>query len=489
MAKTRLQKIMMIKKPLLLGLTIAISTLNLSYVNASSHREAPLIAKQPKVDASDFYLFNSYESGREGYVTILANYIPLQDAFGGPNYYSMDEDALYEIHIDNNGDAKEDYTFQFDFNLQQKGISIDVGGVNVQIPLIQAGQVGPTAGDTGNLNDVETYRLNLITGDRRKGTSYPITKAGIANGLDFNKPVDNIGTKTIPDYADFSQQHITDIDIPNCGQGKVFVGQRKESFVASLGKIFDLVNLDPVGPVDAEQNFLQDKNVTTIALEVPSRCLTQGEETIIGGWTTASLPKRRNGRRFKQVSRLGSPLVNEVVIGLPQKDNFNGSEPKDDGQFAVFVTNPTLPELLEILFNVPAPNAFPRNDLIAAFLTGVEGLNQPAGVVASEMLRLNTAIAPVPAEEQSNLGVLGGDTSGFPNGRRPGDDVVDIALRVAMGVLLPEDVAPAGQLPFTDGAFIDASFFNNEFPYLLDPIAGNDDQQFTGINDGNRSTN
>ena len=464
-------------KPTTLTLALAISgTLSIHSSLASSHREAPQIANQPKVDASDFYMFNSYEKDREGYVTILANYIPLQDAFAGPNFYSMDEDALYEIHIDNNGDAVEDLTFQFDFNLQQKGISIDVGGVNVQIPLIQAGEIGPTAGDTGNLNDVETFRIRMISGDRRQGNSQLITKAGIPNGLDFNKPVDNIGTKTIPDYTDFSEQHITNIDIPNCeGEGKVFVGQRKESFVASLGKIFDLVNLDPVGPVDAEQDSLQDKNVTTIALELPVSCLTQGDESIIGAWTTASVLKNN---KYEQVSRLGSPLVNEVVIGLPQKDNFNSSEPKDDGQFAVFVTNPTLPELLEILFDAPAPNLFPREDLISAFLTGVEGLNQPNNVVASEMLRLNTAIPAVPSAEQNNLGVIGGDVAGFPNGRRPGDDVVDIALRVAMGVLLPEEVAPAGQLPFTDGAFIDANNFNDKFPYLLAPIAGDDDSQF-----------
>jgi hypothetical protein len=247
---------------------------------------------------------------------------------------------------------------------------------------------------------------------------------------------------------------------------------------------------------------LSDKNVTAIELEVPASCLTQGKGTIIGGWTTASLPANRvlpsmvasginNAEQtsggYVQVSRLGAPLVNEVVIGLKDKDKFNSSQPKDDAQFADYVTNPTLPALLEALFGsagVKAPTNFPRTDLIAAFLTGVQGINQPPNVVASEMLRLNTATPPVAMGSQNRLGVLGGDSAGFPNGRRPGDDVVDIELRVAMGVLCtlniggctPKD-APAGSLHYTDGAYISDMFFANQFPYLRAPLKGspNDD--------------
>ena len=241
---------------------------------------------------------------------------------------------------------------------------------------------------------------------------------------------------------------------------------------------------------------LADANVTAIELEISVACLTQGKGTIIGGWTTASLPATRalgavtpglDGAQqvsggYVQVSRLGMPLVNEVVIGLKDKNKFNNSEPKDDAQFADYVTNPTLPALLEILFGgagVKAPTNFPRTDLVAAFLTGVQGLNQPPNVVASEMLRLNTAIPPVPSAFQRRLGVLAGDNAGFPNGRRPGDDVVDIELRVAMGVLCtlniggckPSD-APAGTLHYTDGAFIYAGFFPEQFPYLQHPLPG-----------------
>jgi len=239
---------------------------------------------------------------------------------------------------------------------------------------------------------------------------------------------------------------------------------------------------------------IADKNVTTMALELPIKCLT-GTGDVIGGWTTASLRQARvlnpsanfkkpalEGGAWTQVSRLGMPLVNEVVIGLKDKDKFNGSEPKDDGQFADYVTNPTLPEVLEILFGaagVQAPNNFPRQDLIATFLTGIPGVNQLGG--PAEMLRLNTSITPVPAASQNNLGVLGGDNAGFPNGRRPGDDVVDSELRVAMGVLchaVPTAVgctaadAPSGALPFTDGTLNDESQFDPTFPYLKPPLPG-----------------
>jgi len=274
----------------------------------------------------------------------------------------------------------------------------------------------------------------------------------------------------------------------------VFVGQRKEGFVVNLGEIFDLVHLNPLGPVDGEANTIDDKNITTLALELPVACLTRGSDPVIGAWTTASIPQARlinprpnfdrnlpsklEGGAFVQVSRLGMPLVNEVVIGLKDKDRFNTSEPKDDSQFATYVTNPTLPELLEILFagTAVAPNLFPRTDLVSAFLTGVDGLNKPVSVQPSEMLRLNTTIAAKPVDTQANLGVLAGDTAGFPNGRRPGDDVVDIALRVVMGALISDaTIAPNNTAPLTDGATVSATDFDSVFPYLRAPIPGASD--------------
>lgn len=472
-------------------------------VQASSHREAPFIASLPQVDGTDFYMFNSYEPGRSGYVTLIANYLPLQDAYGGPNYFHLDPNALYEIHVVNDGGTVENITFQFKFQNTLDDNQLTVGGKKVSIPLVQNGSADVAVPNSPALNVHETYAINVIYGPRATGMPQPVLNTSKGGITKFDKPVDNIGKKTISDYLTYSNHHGWDIQIPGCsGIGRVFAGQRRDPFVVNLGETFDLVNIKyPATELNPAAEFatvdsLVDANVTAIELEVPTACLTQGKGTIIGGWTTASLPATRalgsvtpglDGAQqvsggYVQVSRLGMPLVNEVVIGLKDKNKFNNSEPKDDAQFADYVTNPTLPALLEILFGgagVKAPTNFPRTDLVAAFLTGVQGLNQPANVVASEMLRLNTAIAPVPAASQNRLGVLGGDNAGFPNGRRPGDDVVDIELRVAMGVLCtlniggckPSD-APAGSLHYTDGAFIYAGYFAPAFPYLQPPLPG-----------------
>ena len=393
---------------------------------AASHREAPFITTSPKVDGSDFYLFRSYESGRSDYVTLIANYQPLQDAYGGPNYFAMDPNALYEIHIDNNGDAKEDLTFQFRFTNTLANVTLPVGGKNVSIPLVQKGQVANVS--DANLNLAERFSLTVVRGDRRTGVATAATNA-IGGSAMFDKPSDNIGMKTIPDYAGYAAKHIHTVNLPGCAMpAKVFVGQRQDPFAVNLGTIFDLVNA-PVSTITnpaligALPNTIGDKNVTTLALEVHKSCLVNADD-VIGGWTTASLRQARllnpmppsghqtaekPGGAWVQVSRLGMPLVNEVVIGLKDKDRFNSSSPKGDGQFIDYVTHPTLPALLEIALALPntAPTNFPRNDLVTTFLTGIPGVNQPRNVVGSEMLRLNTAIAPVPFAQQNRLGVVG----------------------------------------------------------------------------------
>lgn len=432
----------------------------------ASHREAPFIATAPKVDATDFYMFRSYEAGRADYVTLIANYQPLQDAYGGPNYFALDRNALYEIHIDNNGDAQEDLTFRFRFDNQLAaggaGVELPIGGKNIAIPPVQAGPV-MQRGDA-NLNLRETFTVQLVRGSRLSGNVTSLTRSGDGGSV-FTKPVDNIGVKTIPDYAAYAAQHLHEVSVPGCPHpARLFAGQRRESFAVNLGVVFDLVNA-PVSVIanpaliGALPNPIGDKNVTSLALEIHKDCLTRsGGDPVIGGWTTASLrqgrlldptPKaghqttERVGGAWVQVSRLGMPLVNEVVIGLRDKDRFNGSSPKDDGQFADYVTNPSLPRLLEIALDLPgtAPTNLPRTDLVTTFLTGIAGLNQPQGVTPSEMLRLNTAIAPVPFAQQNRLGVAGSlagggsDLAGYPNGRRPKDDVVDISLVAMMGGL------------------------------------------------------
>ncbi len=448
---------------------------------ASSHREAPLITSTPKLDCTDYYSFMSYEPGRETNVTLIANYVPLQDAYGGPNYFQLDPNAVYEIHVDNDGNAVEDLTFQFRFENVSKDLALTIGPTGnqrtVAVPVLA---VGPfSAANTGTLNVDQRYTLNVIRGPRRTGPASPVLNP--VNGTAFfTKPQDNVGTKTIPDYGAYANSYIYEVDLPGSTlKGKVFVGQRKDPFVVNLGETFDLVNLNPLGPVDANTDSLAYKNVTAICLEIPKAyLLAQGGSPIVGSWSTAS---KVEGNTFAQLSRLSMPLVNELVIGLKDKNAFNASEPKDDGQFIDYVTHPTLPAILELLFSVPAPTAFPRNDLVAAFITGVTGLNNNGAV--GEMQRLNTDIAPKPRDQQHNLGVIAGftagvlnaanaDLAGFPNGRRPGDDVVDIALRVVMGKLLPPADAPVGDAPLTDGATVNALMFGNQFPYLNPPIPG-----------------
>ncbi|MGB6306491.1 MAG: DUF4331 domain-containing protein, partial [Steroidobacteraceae bacterium] len=256
---------------------------------ASSHREAPFISTRPSVDGTDFYMFNSYESGRAGYVTLLANYIPLEDPQGGPNYFNLDDNALYEISIDNTGSGMANLTFQFRFTTTTQGLTVPVGTKSVPVPLINIGPV--SAGNTGAQNVAQTYTLTLVKGDRRTGTVYPIANG--SGGTTFSKPLDNIGNKSIPSYVAYAATFIYPITLPGCSMpGKVFVGQRQDPFFLDLGGTFDLVNyhypvtqLVPPGmsPRNYGTNSLAGFNVTTLALEIPAACLTNGSDPVIGG--------------------------------------------------------------------------------------------------------------------------------------------------------------------------------------------------------------
>ena len=477
-----------------------------SNASASSHREAPFIAQNASVDATDLYMFRSYETGRAGFVTVLANYMPFQDPQGGPNFFMFNSDALYEIHLDNTGAGVEALTFQFQFQNTSKMTALNVGGKSVKIPLINSGPISGV--NPASLNVRETYTLNLVRGDRRTGARTSVTNA-TGGSATFDKPVDNIGDKTFGSatgYATYANQHVYSITIPGCATpGKVFVGQRKEPFYIAVGKIFDLFNFNPLGAdeINGNNNDLEGKNVSTLALELPISCITNGTEPVVGAFTTASLRQGRllnpsppsglgkasvGGGAWSQVSRLGMPLVNEVIIGIDDKDRFNASLPKNDAvNFADYVTNPTLPTLIQTLFpTVTAPTNFPRTDLLTVFLRGLKTLNQPANVVPAEMLRLNTSIAPVAIGAQNPLGAADGDKAGFPNGRRPGDDVVDLSLRVAMGALCvltgTSDTfgvgckatdAPSGGMPFNDGVRKSSTNYGATFPYLTTPLPGN----------------
>jgi hypothetical protein len=490
-------------------------------VLASSHREAPFIARMPALDGTDFYMFMSYEPARTGYVSILANYNPLQDPIGGPNYFALDPDALYAINIDNQGNAQPDIQFQFQFTNSFNGLSVPTGAPSgsLAIPLIN---LPPNSSGAPTLNRVETYTANVVV----NGVSMPITQVG--GGAVFTKPVDNIGQKSFAvngqqsaaNYAAYANQYIYNVSIPGCTPPagttpRLFVGQRSEGFVVNLGQVFDLVNLNPLGARNSAQNAIGNKDITTIALEVPASCLTHGTDPVVGGWTTSYLHQGRllnpsptgpvssgvnygpsvTGGAWTQVSRLGSPLVNEVVIGLPDKDKWNASQPANDvTNFGSYVLYPTLPVLVNALFSV-SPPATPRNDLLAAFVTGITtpvngtsfNYTAPAAQsVPAEELRLNTAIAPTPVANQSDLGFLGCDLAGFPNGRRPIDDVVDIELTVVEGAITASNphnlqtcnvagasptVVNAGAV-VNDGAEPNPASYLTVFPYLNTPIGG-----------------
>lgn len=424
----------------------------------------------------DFYMFRSYEPGRQDFVTLIATFRPRPDAAAGPSL--LDEDAIYQIKIDNNGDALEDITFSFVFRNVRRNQALNVGGVNVPVPLPATGPIS-TPQDP-DLNLVEVYTAGIARGPGNPGR---VLLRGAQGGTQFTKPLDNLGPRSIPDYAAYAAAHVYPVTVPGCaGVGRVFVGQRDDPFAANTADLTDLFNTDLLGPADGEPDTLEGRGVTAIVLEVPIACITRPGEPVIGGWATVNVRRGRfvfpgpdfaviNQGPLTQVARIGAPLVDEFFIGLPDLERFNATAPERDEAFHHYFTTPTLPALLAPQVPAVSP-CLPREDLAEMYLMGIPGLNQPAGVHPSEMLRLNTSIPPAPPAAQNALGVLGNDPAGYPNGRRPGDDVVDITLRAAMGVLLPEWCAPQGGLPFTDGAYTDAQRFSPGFPYLTSPLPG-----------------
>lgn len=467
------------KNLLLAATSLAAITSLATGAMASSHKEAPMIAGMPRLDATDFFMFRSYEPGRSNYVTLVADYIPLEDPFGGPNFFEMEHNGYYDLNIDNTGSGRPSETFRFRFFDVSRDLKLNVGGKMVSIALANDGQI--TGPNSPTQNVTEGYVISKVTYDQ-SGAHETLLKSPQGQGV-FQKPFDRIGDKSIPNYAAYASAFTYDVALPGCGTARVFVGQRKDPFVIALGTTFDLVNYaHPIGEQYAASAMddLAQKNVTSIIMEAPTSCLTHGSDPVIGGYTTSTLSGPFNTPPYRQVSRLGNPLVNELVIGLKDKDTFNGSVPANDAQFATYVTNPTVPALIQTVFasaGVKAPTKFPRTDLVAVFLTGVKGVNQPASLAApSEEMRLNTSIPVTPYGKQSRLGVIGGDNAGYPNGRRPGDDVVDITIRVAMGKLFTLGLygtaadAPSGGLDFTDGAYTDDTHFLQAFPYLTVPV-------------------
>jgi len=455
----------------------------------SSHREAPEISKDPVADSTDLYAFVTPD--HPDTVTMIANYLPFQLPAGGPNFFEFGDDVLYEIHVDNNGDGRPDVSFQFRFETQVR---------NENTFLYNTGPV--TSLDSQNLNRRQFYSVTRV--DSR----------GRAETLARKVPVPpcNIGPLSTPNYHDLAYKAICALP----GNRKVFAGQRSDRFFVDLGAIFDLGNLRPFQQLHEQfglnifkapakaVNSLNGINVHSIALQVPISDLTGGrykyndKRATIGVWTSASRQqvqvrsgdygRETNAGPHVQVSRLGNPLFNEVIVPMAKKDLFNSLPPYEDKRFAGFVENPELANLLPVLYpgvfnNLDAANKAKtkRADLVAILLTGIpagiiDGFQNTTGSTQADMLRLNTAIPP--AKSPNIFGLLGGDVAGFPNGRRVTDDVVSIALRAVAGATLalvdkgfkPDDAAAAVTDGLTPGD-VKAPFLNS-FPFLGVPYDG-----------------
>jgi len=466
----------------------------------SSHREAPEIGKDPSADNTDVYAFVSPDA--PGTVTMIANYIPFELPYGGPNFNEFADDVLYEIKIANSGRARADVRYEFRFHTRIR---------NADTFLYNTGPISDPADSTWNRP--QTYTLTRITCDRH-GREHRREL-----GRDLSCPPANVGVRSTPNYPALAAKTYHDLG----GGRRVFAGPRADAFHVDLGSIFDLGDLRPfqslfndgIPPILANMpgvNGLRGLNVHTIALQVPIGDLTRSgtapsdvmaAESVIGVWATASRTSARvlhphTGRsrslgRHVQVSRLGNPLINEVINPMSEKDRWNHLSPDDDAQFAKYVLHP---ELAGLIANVLYPGVFPnlaayvaankpRNDLAAVLLTGipagvVPGFQNYTGPEPADLLRLNVAIPATAPGAENPIGLLAGDPAGFPNGRRIGDDVTAIELRAVAGLTLPL-VDPSYTPDGAAGVLVDGTANDNtpygapllpSFPYLSNPNSG-----------------
>ncbi|MDQ3165900.1 MAG: DUF4331 domain-containing protein [Actinomycetota bacterium] len=396
-----------------------------------------MIAGEPEYDNTDVYAFVSPD--RESTVTLVANWLPFEEPAGGPNFYKFAADGRYNIYVDNDGDARPDVTFRYTFKDHYRTQDTILYNTGVVTSLTDP-----------DLNFYQTYTLQRINNDT--GKVWTLAR-------DYRVAPSYVGDASMPNYAALRSQAVR-----GTGEVRTFAGQAEDSFFIDL-RVFDLLyggDLSEVG-----DDTLAGFNVQTLALQVPKKMLAQYQNPskfpVIGVWSTTD--RRGADGDFHQVSRLGNPLVNELVIPIKDKDRFNASMPKNDAQFLESVTDPELAELIEAIYGIPAPET-PREDLVSVFLTGIEGLNQPEDVTPSEQLRLNMSIPP--AARPNRLGVIGGDIAGYPNGRRLTDDVIDISLQVVQGELVgnPNDLG--------DAVNRNDNPFGRTFPYVALPVSGSD---------------
>ncbi|HZD32275.1 MAG TPA: DUF4331 domain-containing protein [Candidatus Angelobacter sp.] len=466
-------------------LAVALLLLVSGNMFASSHREAPITALDHSADVTDWYAFVSYDHPDR--VTMILNVDPLLEPANGPNYFPFDPNVLYEMKIDNNHDGVPDVTFQFRFQTQ------------IGLPTVFTGIVGGIAGipPVTALNGPGSEGLSL-----RQTYTVTMIKNGQATDLTGGQTLyavpSNVGQLTMPDYNSLFQQGVFNL----ANNVRVFAGTVDDPFYIDLGAAFDSLNfrmgvggiLSPAVDADDTHNYAPDAvagyNVNTIVLEVPITMLTVDgkvhgagdKQAVIGTYGSTSRPQiqvRRvggiapppSGAAYQQVNREGNPLINELIIGTGSKDKFSTDVPKNDGQFAAFALDPLLAHLFNSVLGLPIPPA-PRLDLLllvqyqAPICPGCKAAD--AGPVA-DLLRLNTGIPPTPVAQQKRLGFLAGDTAGFPNGRRPIDDVVDIAARAVAGILV--DPVKYGAA-IGDGVNINENGYGTTFPYVMPANSG-----------------
>src|SRR3954471_18346234 len=464
-----------VRKLSLIAAIVAAALVAAALSIGSSHREAPNTANDPTADDTDVYAFSA--NNAPGSLTIVANWIPLEDPAGGPNFFNFDPKANYYVNVDNTGDGRYDIRYEFKFKTHIRNRNSFAAALPPVNHLTDK-----------NLNVFQTYTVTRERYGKRKGKRRKLDEKVIARTV--RAVPSNIGPKTMPNYGTLANEGIRSLT----GGGKVFAGQRDDPFFVDLGQTFDSINFRPgvgTGNRGGGKDDLAGYNTNSIVLQVPEAAVTRdgkavsgqaASNAVVGVWS--STDRRRfqvtndvSGKGSKggyvQVSRLGNPLVNEVVIPLGQKDRFNRTQPQNDAaNYGKYVVSPELAKLMNALFNLGVKET-DRTDIVTALLTGIEGVTQiskkPA---AADTLKINLGVPPASGPE-NRFGVIAGDNAGFPNGRRLGDDVVDIELRVIGGFLVPEDQG-GKKLPLGDGVDQNDRPFLSSFPYVAAPTAGLD---------------
>jgi hypothetical protein len=441
---------------------LAAGALAVGLTSASSHREAPNIMLDPTADNTDVYAFSANDAPKS--LTVVSNWIPFEDPAGGPNFYRFDDKARYWINVDNTGDGRYDVRYLFRFHSRIK---------NGKSFLYAVPPVNSLRDK--NLNFVQNYSVTRLTFNHRERET---SRKVIAR----NVPVapNNVGPKTMPDYPALSAEAVHRLH----GGGRVFAGQVDDPFFVDLGATFDAINLrSGTGNQGGGKDDLAGYSVHSTVLQVPESQVTRdgksisgpaAKNAVVGVWTSTdrrrlSVRGGHAGRRWTQVSRLGNPLVNELLIPLGQKDHFNRTEPQADARlYGKYALNPEPAHLLNVLFGLGVKE-HNRTDIVQALLVGLPGKTRISPkAVPADTLKVNLGVPPTPVADQKPLGVLDGDLGGFPDGRRLGDDVVDIELRVIGGALIGKP------LPLGDGVDRNEKAFRSAFPYVALPTSGFD---------------